>query len=127
MRQQNHDMVELSGGDVKTFWQFPKYITKCPDRTCFKEFDDYKSTLQHYRLVHAKHKYSCNLCLQIISVSEQHTLKNHFNTKHPEYKPSNIFGYTGTSLPSSISSSSSEKTQQKKVLTLLLYFSIQLN
>lgn len=108
----NNDLVELSGGNIKTFWNFPKDITRCPDRYCHEEFADNTATLQHYRLVHAKNSYYCDKCTKAITVSDFSNLKRHFNYKHPDYKPSNIFGVSISSTPLP---SSSGNIQKKKV------------
>ena len=108
-----HDLVELSGCNLKTFWEFPKYITKCPNRSCHQEFGDYTATLLHYRLTHAKNEYYCNLCCGPIIVTTLYKLQRHFIDKHPDYKPSNIFG-------KKCSSTLTSSTTQKKVCKFLI-------
>lgn len=101
----NDDLVEveLSGCNIKTFWRFPK-TTRCPERHCHEIFADYTATLQHFRSTHAKNVFYCDLCMVPLTVTELYKLQKHFNDKHPDYKPSNVFGKNSTSTSTSRSS-----------------------
>lgn len=76
---------------------------------------DNAATLQHYRLEHAKYAYYCDLCVKPITASDLTNLKKHFNAKHPDTKPRDIFGVPSTSMLSP-SPLSVKIMQQKKVM-----------
>lgn len=70
-------------------WQFPQ-TAQCPVSSCYQEFESRSSTIEHYRLCHAKYIVWCNDCNRGISVKSHDRFYKHCQGFHPDFEiPSN--------------------------------------
>lgn len=90
MPEDEDETIILRGCDQITHWQFPPDTTRCPIRSCQKEFGVRFLAISHFKAQHAKKSVYCSICERPIPAKTKPSLVSHYTKFHeddtwPEY------------------------------------------
>lgn len=83
----NDGLIELDGCSIRTYWQLPANLNRCPLNTCYVVFENNSALRQHYREQHAKNAILCAPCGWPVMAKNINEFRRHFRKLHPNIPP----------------------------------------
>lgn len=86
-KDEEDDLITLSGFGQTTYWIFPSNITHCPVGRCKAVFEERFQAIQHYKQSHADISIVCPKCDRPVVARKRKDFLTHYARRHPGEEP----------------------------------------